>query len=263
MKLENLLLDSEPSTDPSAPCPFVKICDFGYSKHSFNSLACTNVGTPIYMAPEIIKGSNLYDPFATDIWSAGVVLYAMLAGRYPFDRDECGNVLIRQVVMGEWAKFHPDLGVSSEAEAIVQGMLQPEPKLRLKLEEIIASIWFQQGLPPGATDINDFWLDVAPRADQPPLSLLPPLLNVLIERAQEEGVPGDPEDAVRCEFPCLEVVKAAIRNGKVTDGLSTELLGEVFDQLDFPRTMKNGPPPPLTVETSQAPEPSQTWAWIR
>lgn len=262
MKLENLLLDSIPSQDPAAPCPFVKICDFGYSKHSFNSLAGTNVGTPNYMAPEIIKGSSLYDPFAADIWSAGVVLYAMLSGRYPFDRDESGNVVARQVVLGKWRRFSSRLHISDAAKTLIQGMLQPEPKLRLTLAEIIKDEWFQDGLPPGAADINDFWLDVAPRADTPPLSLLPPLLNILIERAQEEGTPGDPADDVRCEFPCLEMVRAALSKGKVSQGLSTEVLGEVFEQLNITRPLKEGPPPPLTVEPVP-PVKNQGWALSR
>ena len=58
LKLENLLLDRD-GCDGTRP--LLKICDFGYSKHEMNSSAKTGVGTPIYMAPEIIYGSNTYD----------------------------------------------------------------------------------------------------------------------------------------------------------------------------------------------------------
>lgn len=58
LKLENLLLDRD-GCDGTRP--LLKICDFGYSKHEMNSSAKTGVGTPIYMAPEIIYGSNRYD----------------------------------------------------------------------------------------------------------------------------------------------------------------------------------------------------------
>lgn len=129
--------------------PLLKICDFGYSKHEMNSSAKTGVGTPIYMAPEIIHGGNRYDakvrarnaclrhslarpgarthaaqspgarllgvkamqppscasaprPYlaaspcrltlsplqAADLWSVGVILFAMLIGRYPFSQRE-------------------------------------------------------------------------------------------------------------------------------------------------------------------------------
>ena len=58
LKLENLLLDRE---EGPGNRPLLKICDFGYSKHEMNSSAKTNVGTPIYMAPEIVYGSNRYN----------------------------------------------------------------------------------------------------------------------------------------------------------------------------------------------------------
>ena len=58
LKLENLLLDRKGNTGIR---PLLKICDFGFSKHEMNSSAKTSVGTPIYMAPEIIYGSNRYD----------------------------------------------------------------------------------------------------------------------------------------------------------------------------------------------------------
>lgn len=58
LKLENLLLDRDGSNGRR---PLLKICDFGYSKHELNSPATTGVGTPIYMAPEIIYGSNRYN----------------------------------------------------------------------------------------------------------------------------------------------------------------------------------------------------------
>ena len=73
LKLENLLLSSEPSSDPSAPAAVLKISDFGYSKHEYNSPARTGVGTLVYMSPEIILGGNRYDPKKADIWSAGIV----------------------------------------------------------------------------------------------------------------------------------------------------------------------------------------------
>ena len=56
LKLENLLLDRQ-----GGRRPLLKIADFGYSKHEMNSSAKTGVGTPVYMAPEIILGDNKYD----------------------------------------------------------------------------------------------------------------------------------------------------------------------------------------------------------
>ena len=58
LKLENLLLDRD---GRDGTRPLLKICDFGYSKHEMNSSAKTGVGTPVYMAPEVIMGDNKYD----------------------------------------------------------------------------------------------------------------------------------------------------------------------------------------------------------
>merc|ERR1711912_17677 len=59
------------------------IIDFGCAKHlEENEMAFTMVGTPEYLAPEIID-SNGHDSSA-DRWSLGVVLYEMLFGAHPF-----------------------------------------------------------------------------------------------------------------------------------------------------------------------------------
>ena len=58
LKLENMLLDRD---GQDGTRPLLKVCDFGCWKHEMNSPAKTGVGTPIYMAPEIIYGGNRYD----------------------------------------------------------------------------------------------------------------------------------------------------------------------------------------------------------
>jgi serine/threonine protein kinase len=57
LKLENLLMDQ----DVNGKKPLLKICDFGYSKHEMNSSAKSGVGTPIFMAPEIVFSGKTYD----------------------------------------------------------------------------------------------------------------------------------------------------------------------------------------------------------
>ena len=75
MKLENLLLDSNLN---------VKIIDFGFSIENLRdktmNIFC---GTPSYMAPELASKKEYYGHL-TDIWAAGILLYVMLAGYFPF-----------------------------------------------------------------------------------------------------------------------------------------------------------------------------------
>lgn len=62
----------------------IKLGDFGFCKplESSTEMACTMLGSPIYMAPEVLKGET-YNRKA-DIWSLGVVLFQMLFGKCPF-----------------------------------------------------------------------------------------------------------------------------------------------------------------------------------
>ncbi|CAN6480004.1 unnamed protein product [Victoria cruziana] len=81
LKLENTLLDG-------STAPRLKICDFGYSKSSvLHSQPKTAVGTPAYIAPEVLARRE-YDGKIADVWSCGVTLYVMLVGAYPFEDPE-------------------------------------------------------------------------------------------------------------------------------------------------------------------------------
>jgi serine/threonine protein kinase len=66
LKLENTLLDG-------SPAPRVKICDFGYSKSALDSQPKSTVGTPAYIAPEVLQ-RTAYNGHSADVWSCGVTL---------------------------------------------------------------------------------------------------------------------------------------------------------------------------------------------
>jgi BR serine/threonine kinase len=69
LKPENILLDEQLN---------IKIADFGFARFVKSNLADTACGSPHYAAPEIVKGGG-YDGKAADVWSCGVVLFALLA----------------------------------------------------------------------------------------------------------------------------------------------------------------------------------------
>ncbi len=86
----------------------------------------TSCGSPHYASPEIIKGIK-YDGPAADIWSCGVILYALLTGNLPFD-DENIRRLLSKVKAGMY--FIPD-HVSPIAKDLIKRMLIIDPEKRI------------------------------------------------------------------------------------------------------------------------------------
>lgn len=129
-KLENILIDSKYST--------VKICDFGVSKIiSPGEVIYEKCGTPAYLAPEIIKNEG-YKDFTADIWSLGVVLYAMICGKIPFLSDSIPE--IHQLILS--GKFDIPNFLSPQASSLLIQMLQLSPICRISLKRVLKHPWF-------------------------------------------------------------------------------------------------------------------------
>ena len=110
IKLDNILLDCEKG---------VKICDFGVSKIiKKGQVIQEQCGTPAYLAPEIIIDKG-YEGFFVDVWSLGVLLFAMLCGTVPFKASNLDD-LHKLILKGDFT-FPTEL--SSEAQALVKGMI--------------------------------------------------------------------------------------------------------------------------------------------
>ncbi|GBE87011.1 predicted protein [Sparassis crispa] len=138
LKLENLLLDRNRN---------VIITDFGFAnrfEHRADDLMQTSCGSPCYAAPELVISDGLYVGSAVDIWSCGVILYAMLAGYLPFDDDPANpdgdniNLLYKYIVNTPLS--FPDY-VSTEARDLLSMMLVPDPSRRADLLAIMAHPW--------------------------------------------------------------------------------------------------------------------------
>jgi len=121
LKPENILLttDSDPSSSDSQ-LKRVKIADFGMSTlDSLNGLLRTSCGSPHYASPEIVRGQT-YSGAGSDIWSCGVILYALLTSRLPFDDPNVNNVL-KKVRDG---KFSVPEWVAPPAKDLLTRMLE-------------------------------------------------------------------------------------------------------------------------------------------
>ena len=129
IKPENLLLDNKNK---------IKIVDFGLSNiYPNNELLQTACGSPCYAAPEMING-ELYKGLGADIWSSGIVLYAMLCGYLPFE-DGDNEILYKKITDG---KFKTPKYLSENCKDILHKILNVDPKKRYTIKQIKKHPWF-------------------------------------------------------------------------------------------------------------------------
>jgi serine/threonine protein kinase len=95
-------------------------------------------GTPAYIAPEILREDG-YSGFKADIWSAGVVLYAMLCGTVPFKASNMKE-LHKMIIKG---KYHLKEEVSDDAKSLMKSMLNTDPNSRITISKILSHPWMQ------------------------------------------------------------------------------------------------------------------------
>lgn len=98
-------------------------------------------GCPAYVSPEILNCQQSYSGRAADMWSAGVMLYTLLIGRYPF-HDVEPNALFTKIRRGDYRV--PET-VSSRAKCLIRSLLRKEPSQRLTAEQVIQHPWFCYG----------------------------------------------------------------------------------------------------------------------
>ncbi|KAK9809416.1 hypothetical protein WJX73_003883 [Symbiochloris irregularis] len=130
IKLENLLIDEKGE---------IQIIDFGLAANwtpgKYLRMHC---GSPSYAAPEIVA-RKLYDGPPVDVWSLGVVLYAMLCGRLPFSAPKSNKQeLCAKILRGTYNV--PDY-MSLEARDLVSGMLTLDPAQRITLPQVLKHPW--------------------------------------------------------------------------------------------------------------------------
>ncbi|XP_023563473.1 testis-specific serine/threonine-protein kinase 4 isoform X3 [Octodon degus] len=144
LKLENLLLDKQEN---------VKISDFGFSKmvssnktgHSspsyqrssiFSQVSQTYCGSFAYSCPEILRGLP-YNPFLSDTWSMGVILYTLMVAHLPFD-----DTNLKKLLRGTQKEvtFPPNHAISQECKSLILQMLCQAAK-RATILDIIKDPW--------------------------------------------------------------------------------------------------------------------------
>uniref|UniRef100_A0A2P2LRR5 non-specific serine/threonine protein kinase n=1 Tax=Rhizophora mucronata TaxID=61149 RepID=A0A2P2LRR5_RHIMU len=136
LKPENLLLDSFGK---------LKVSDFGLSAlpQQGVGLLHTTCGTPNYVAPEVLSNQG-YDGAAADVWSCGVILYVLMAGYLPFDETDLPS-LYQKI---NAAEYKCPFWFSPGAKALIDKILDPNPKTRINIEGIKKDPWFRKNYVP-------------------------------------------------------------------------------------------------------------------
>jgi serine/threonine protein kinase len=133
LKPENILFKDEEKK-------IVKLIDFGLSREFGLRGVMTPCGSPCYAAPEVIKNKAL-DYSKVDIWSLGIILFAMTCGYLPFD-DTDPQVLLKKIISGkvEYPTF-----ISFIAKDLIKKILVIFPKDRLSIEGIKNHLFYING----------------------------------------------------------------------------------------------------------------------
>ncbi|KAL4799046.1 kinase-like domain-containing protein [Aspergillus venezuelensis] len=107
----------------------------------------TSCGSPCYAAPELVVSDSLYTGRRVDVWSCGVILYAMLAGYLPFDDDPANpdgdniNLLYKYIVTTPLT--FPEY-VTPHARDLLRRILVPDPRKRADLFEVARHSWLSE-----------------------------------------------------------------------------------------------------------------------
>ncbi len=143
LKLENLML---------GPGFILKIIDFDQAQ-PLSDQKITSSGTPSYRAPEVVK-ETCTNLAAADIYSAGIILYAMKAREFPFleaeDPENRDPRCYWTFAKNNKAFWELKLGMRRTKDffspnfiELVNGMVHPDPELRFKIKDIKASKWYK------------------------------------------------------------------------------------------------------------------------
>ncbi|KAL4624734.1 PAS domain-containing serine/threonine-protein kinase [Arapaima gigas] len=125
IKDENIIIDTQ---------FHIQLIDFGSAtRMEAGKLFHVFCGTLEYCSPEVLQGKPYEGP-ELEMWSLGVLLYTLLFGEVPF-------VDVEETLK---AQIHPPFSVSTELQAVVFGLLHPDPGQRTTLSELLQATWVRQ-----------------------------------------------------------------------------------------------------------------------
>lgn len=124
LKPENIMIDDE---------GYPKLIDFGLAK-IIEGRTYSLVGTPHYMAPEVIIGKGY--GLQADLWCLGVIIFEFICGCMPFGDEEEDPLEIYKKILTDRLIFHPQIASNYKAKNTAAKLLIKNPALRGSIESI-------------------------------------------------------------------------------------------------------------------------------
>lgn len=146
LKLGNIFFD---------PNMNLKLGDFGLASvlPSMDSRKYTICGTPNYIAPEVLGGkTNGGHSFEVDIWAIGIMMYALLVGKPPFQSKDV-QVIYDRIKKSDFS-YPADKPISNEAKDLIDDLLSVNPLKRPSINEILSYDWFKGAFPEKTTELT-------------------------------------------------------------------------------------------------------------
>ena len=196
IKVENILLDTSRN---------IRLIDFGLAcvKASNTMKINQQVGSIYYMPPEMIKNED-YD-FSVDIWSMGVVLYAITHGHLPFDTYNMIDSLKTNILNNE-PKINP--AINEHLKDLLFKMLDKNPKTRITLDQIKQHQWYNKIKYP---DFKDK-IELIDRNILRSLKIDQSIISDNLQKSQEESIAERPNAFIEYLLSYRKKLELEIKN---------------------------------------------------
>lgn len=138
------------SDDQDLQTNFIRLIDFGYAvdlnyplSESLQKLLNPFViGTPYYVAPEMLEKDESETKIESDMWAIGVTVYQLLTGKYPFDTTIGREDLNKRIQSCNY-RFPENWKHGPDCQDFIEKLLEPTVKRRLTPEAALNHPWLQ------------------------------------------------------------------------------------------------------------------------